>query len=197
MLVRNRHLRDFIIPGSTPQAAMEPFRERTFPHPLLFVPRPLANFALTRSTTRSRDLSTGVHSQLLLLASFLKNVPLDRAATRTLWAQARGAITRSTNDLLLAALLFKGARYALRSATVGDALRLIASLIRHPRRFVRTLRRIRNDRELLPFLDNWTARRTSEALEYGLCAFSDSTGLPEFRDPRVVTDSGRSKQLLF
>ena len=197
MLVRNRGLRNYVIPASTPQAAMEPFRERTFPHPLLFVQRPLANFALTRSTTRSRDMSTWVHAQLVLVASFLRNVPLDRAAMRTLWARARKAQTRSTNDLLLAALLFKGARHALGSATLGDALRLFASLIRHPSRLARTLRRIQNDRELLPFVDKWTAQRTAEALEYGLRSFSASTGLPEFRDPGIVTNGGRSKQLPF
>ena len=197
MLVRTTGIADFAIPSSTTPAAMEPVRERTFPHPLLFVPRVLANFALTRNTTRSRDMSRWAHSQLLLAASFLRNVPLDASAMRILWQRSRTAATRSTNDLLLAAILFSGARRALRFARLGDYARLLASVVRHPSRTLRTLRRIRAERDLLPFLDHWTAQRMREAASYGLQSFSSTTGLPAFQDPSVVTNGGRSKQLVF
>ena len=197
MLVRTERIRDFVIPNSTTQAAMEPVRERTFPHPLLFVPRVLANFALTRSTHRSRDLSTWVHSQLVLVSSFLRNVPLDAAALRTLWRLARIAPTRSTNDLLLAGLLFRGTRHALRYATLGDVLRLFASIVRHPVRLRRTIRRIRQDRDLLPFLDRWTAERAREAVEYGLTSFSAVTGAPELHGELLSANESGTTQLVF
>lgn len=197
MLVRTTRMRDFVIPPSTTAGAMEATRERTFPHPILFVPRVLANFALTRSTNRARDSSVWAHSQLLLIASFLRNVPLDASAMRILWHLARTAPTRSTNDLFLAALLFKGAHYALRYATFDDVARLLASIVRHPLRLVRTLRRLRARDDLLPFLDRWTAERTREAMSYGLLAYSPETGVPEFRSPPIEADESLSTQLVF
>jgi len=197
MLVRTRRIRDFVIPDSTTSSAMEAVRERTFPHPLLFVPRVLANFALTRSTSRSLDLSDWMHSHLLLVASFLRNVPLDAPALRILWHLARTAETRSTNDLLLAGLLFKGARRVLRYATLGDVVRLMASLVRHPGRMRRTLRRIRRDAELLPFLDRWTTERVREAVAYGLTSFSPTTGNPQFRTRVPAANEQGTRQLVF
>ena len=196
MLVRTQRARDYVIPESTPAVAMEAVRERSFPHPMLFVPTRLANFAMTRSSVRSRDESVGAYAQLLLVGSFLKKVPLDKGSLEILWSRARQAATRSTNDLLLAAILFRGARYGLRGATLGDAIRLLLSVIRHPSRLRRTLSRLRSARELSEFLDRWTAERTREALGYGLASFSPSTGLPLFRKPGLM-ENDRAQQLIF
>jgi Glycosyl transferase family 2 len=163
MLVRTRRSRDFIIPDNTFLGAMEAVRERAFPHPILLVPRRLANFSMTRQTARSSDGSLWLHGQLLLTASFLKNVPLDAGAMDTVWAQARTAPTRRTTDLVLAALFFPDARHALRSATPGDTLRCFASVGRHPLRTWRTFVRIQRDRELWTFLNAKTAERVDEA----------------------------------
>ena len=138
-----------------------------------------------------------MYSHLLLVASFLRNVPLDASALRVLWRLARSAPTRSTNDLLLVGVLFKGARHVLRYATVGDILRLIASVVRHPARIRQTLLRIRQDAVLLPFLDRWTAERSREALGYGLTSFSPTTGIPLFRRPLPTAPDVGATQLVF
>src|SRR5690606_35912596 len=50
-VLRSRPDESFLIPD-IPFGRTEAFRERTFPHPLLYVPQPLAHFAVTRQSAR-------------------------------------------------------------------------------------------------------------------------------------------------
>ena len=72
MLVWNHFRQDFTTPN-VPFAVIEPFRERLFPYPLMFLPQPLANFAVTLHTERSKDRAEWVALQVMLAASFLKH----------------------------------------------------------------------------------------------------------------------------
>jgi hypothetical protein len=79
----------FEVPESTNFGAIEPFRERTFVHPLLFVPRRLANFGVTRGSARPTDPADWIHAVTVLTGTFVSDVSLSRDQIAALWADAR------------------------------------------------------------------------------------------------------------
>jgi len=167
MVVRTGGLERFRVPDETTLAAIEPVRERALSSPMLLMPEPLANFAVTQATARSKDDSIWIHARTGLAGSFLKHVPMQPAVARQIWQSARTSSPRDTNDLLLAGLFFPGARSALRHARPSDVARLTASFIHHPRRSARLLRRIAREREVWSFLDSKTEQSVREATDSG------------------------------
>jgi hypothetical protein len=147
MLVRSTVSRYLAVPSTTPVDIIEPFRERAFRYPLVLVPEPLANFALTQETTRSRHAGDWLESQTLQAASFLKHVCLDAAATERLWHTRREASPPATATLFFAGLLELQSGL-LRSATIRDWLRFFCGLIRHPRLAARAFTARRRKAEL-------------------------------------------------
>jgi len=182
MLVRTERLSEFLIPDSVPPSALEATRERTFPHPLLFVSQPLANFAITQRTTRSEGYAAWSVGQVMLKGTFMRYVPLTDAEVAKVWESARHGKNRSTNDLLLACLFFAGCRRHLRFATPGDMLRLALSVARHPKRTWQTLTELRSAVEMRSFLEESTERRVRAALEQGFNSFDLTSGQPMFRN---------------
>ncbi|HKO11591.1 MAG TPA: glycosyltransferase family 2 protein [Acidobacteriaceae bacterium] len=171
MLVRPRAIARHQIPCCTTFAAVEPVRERSFASPLMLVPAVLANFAITESTAQSRHESDWWHIQVLLTASFLRHVPLTRAAIARLWSEARRASTRNTNSLALTGIVFPHCRHILRFATLVDIFFLGRSLLRHPAEAARLLRLFSGRRELWDYLDCHTAARIAEARAAGFTVF--------------------------
>lgn len=169
MLVRAAHAPRYAVPDTTPFAAVEPVRERAFDHPLLFVPDLLANFSVTLQTARERDVSSWHEIQVLLHASYLRHVPLTPETLGSIWARARSG-TRTTNALLLGALLRPGARAALAHARLGDWVRLLRSFIGHPVVMTRTVRRLLRRTPVEQFLDAATAERVRDARQRGFVA---------------------------
>ena len=131
MLLRSSAAADLIMPADMPRDMIEHTRERLMRYPILFVPRPLANFSLTRQTFRSTDYTGWGQSQALLGGSFLLTVPLTPAAERQLWAHRRSLRPRSTGGLFFAAMLAGNFRF-LRHAGAGDWLSFLAGCARHP-----------------------------------------------------------------
>ncbi len=140
MLARTEKTNRLQIPDSTPFAMVEHVRERRFIFPILFVPVPLANFAITRATSRGRVRSIWEQGQALLTASFFRHVRLTSAALEAVWNEARNSAPPSTNALLAAALIDGQARYLLKHARIRDWLRFLASLIRRPVGTIRMLK---------------------------------------------------------
>jgi hypothetical protein len=134
MLARSS-FRYYPVPDSINFAAIEPFRERTFTHPLLFVPQQLANFAVTRTTARPGDTASWIHALALLTGTYLSEVKLSSDQLRTLWANAREG-SRSTHVLVACAAHFASCRNLIRYATLGDWLWAGAYCLRHPLRIL-------------------------------------------------------------
>ncbi len=140
MLVRSDHLEELRVPDSTPFSAVEAVRERRFRFPILFVPTPLANFALTRTTSRGNDRTLWGQAQALLAASFFRHVHLAPEILRDVWEAARRSSPPTTNALISSGLLERRARYTLKYARVRDWVRFVASLVRRPLTTLRVLK---------------------------------------------------------
>ena len=146
-----------------PFAAIEMFRERMFPHPLVLVRQPLANFSITLRSERTNNAGEWAEVQTALAATFLKHAGYDAARLEEILASARAQRPPATSTLLFAGLVEPACRSVLRHATAADWLRLARGLIRRPG----VLRRVLRSRELHPewwrFLEHHTAARFAEA----------------------------------
>lgn len=119
------------VPPSTPLAIIEHLRERAARGTLLLLRRPLANFALTLSTSRGADRDLWLQSKLLVAASFFAANDLPAEMLKRLWASRRAARPRDTGLLFFAS--FALCRPSLlRPAEWRDALTFVLGCIRHP-----------------------------------------------------------------
>ena len=89
--------------------AIEPFRERTFAHPLLFCRNSLANFAVTRATARPTDAASWMHAVAVLTGTYLSEIELSAEELRQVWENARKR-SRSTHVLFACAAHFAACR---------------------------------------------------------------------------------------
>jgi len=149
---------DFSIPD-VPFSVVEMFRERLFPYPLVRVPQPLAHFALTRVTARSRDHAEWATMQTMLAATFLRHAGYRGEQTDAVWREARAAQPPNTNVLLFAALFDPPCRRLLKFARPIDWWRLLRSCVRRPHIPWQVLRSTRAQTRLWDWLDENTAVR--------------------------------------
>jgi hypothetical protein len=175
MLVRNREPERHRLPPTALFDAVESLRERTFAHPLLFVPRRLANFALTRQTSRSSDGQRWAETQFLLAASFLHCVPVTDTGLAQLWNERRRQRPRSTTLLFQVALGGVRPFRLLRHARAADWLDFFRALLVHPLSSWRILRARQRHAEIWEFLLTHTQARVAEAHTVGFCRADEST----------------------
>jgi len=161
-LFRSRPGDDFSTPA-VPIAVTEPFRERRLPHPLVLVPRPLANFSLTLETARSRDPAEWAETQAMLAATFFLDCPWDEARRAQVWADARAQHPTGTTNLILAALAHPGCRGLLRHARWGDWWVALRGFGRRPGLYFRVRRSRRAHADWWDYLVRHTAARWREA----------------------------------
>ncbi|MBC7879712.1 MAG: glycosyltransferase [Anaerolineae bacterium] len=167
MLARSHYAERYLIPEITPFVSIEPFRERCFLFPILLLPTILANFAITLQTSRTKDLMPFVDAQILLVSSFIKNVPMKQETITAMWQQARSGRVKRTNILLFAALLRKECLFLLQFATPGDWLFFFASLVRRPILSWHEFRLMSRKNDLWEFLDTEVQNRMEEARTKG------------------------------
>jgi glycosyltransferase involved in cell wall biosynthesis len=165
MLIRSRVLESLQVPDSTPFAVIEGVRERRFEFPILFVPSPLANFAVTRQTARGDDRALWGQCQVLLAASFLSHVRLGGNSIKEVWSDARSAVPSVTNTLIAAGLVDRRARYIWGGSGLSDWVRFVLSFIRRPKVVLRVLRAKSALPEVWAALDDATRRTHARAGE--------------------------------
>lgn len=137
MLLRRPSPPGYLTPA-IPVTGIEPWRERLFPGPLLYLPSPLARFTLTRATARSGDARPWASLQTALVASFARAA--GPARTAELWAHARACRPPMYGALLQSGLADPACRHLLRSARPHEWLRWLLGVVRHPRLAVSALR---------------------------------------------------------
>jgi glycosyltransferase involved in cell wall biosynthesis len=152
----------FPVPESIDFAAIEPFRERTFVHPLLFVPQVLANFAITRTTARPSDAASWMHALAVLTGTYLSDLNLPAEQLRNIWAKARNP-SRSTHVLFACTAHFKGCRRMIPRATLNDWFWTCAYTLRHPLRIFKTVCLLRQKKTEEKFLARHTRARHAES----------------------------------
>lgn len=125
--------RERMVPEELPFDSVEAFRERAIPHPILYLGKPLANFAVTRETARSTtDSSRYAAGQVLLAATFFAAAAEHGIATGE-WLSAEGRRPAPRwSTLILAALQEPRARYLLRHMPIRGWLRFAIGVARRP-----------------------------------------------------------------
>jgi hypothetical protein len=161
MLLRSRPGEVFPTP-EIPQAGIEPFRERLFAHPLLYVPRALACFSVTRTTSRNEDRADWSSYQIALLGTFVRNSGLDGEGLRALWRHYETGNPPPTNVFLLSAFVWKESRPFLRFAGMREWMRLMRHVAGRPLVAWQSLRTRARRREWCEALDLATAARFHE-----------------------------------
>lgn len=161
-LFRSRPGDDFRTPA-VPIAVVEPFRERRLPHPLVLVPRPLANFALTQQTARSHDPAEWAETQAMLAATFFLRCPWGETQVGQIWTDARARQPVGTTNLILAALAEPRCRCRLRHARWTDWWVVLRGFLRRPGLYFRIRRSRAAHADWWQFLEEATAARWREA----------------------------------
>jgi glycosyltransferase involved in cell wall biosynthesis len=162
MLIRSKADGSYTIPADWPLTAEEAFRERMIPHPLLYVPKPLANFGHTLQTARSESRAEWEILQAFLVATFLKYANYDDVTLARLFFDARKQKPAGTNALLHAALIEPRLRNLLRYTSAKDWVILLRGLIRRPNVAWCVMRSKRRHLNWWLILDKATAARFAE-----------------------------------
>lgn len=162
MLFRSEAIETFLLPSDLPVAAMELFRDRVLPYPLLYVPEVLATFSVTRGTVRSKSAAQWTEMQALTAASFLKYGKLSKDAFADLLERSRAQAPPSTNSLLLGTILSQNPEYK-KLFRLSDWLHLLQTMVHHPKMFL-TLAIKKRHPEWWNFIDAHTARQFANAL---------------------------------
>jgi Glycosyl transferase family 2 len=166
MLIRSAKAPGLAVPSATPFDMMEALRERLIPHPLIFLPRALGNYALTTRTARSNDAVVWGQCKAMLGAAFLRHARMTPADIRRIWNGQRRLHPRSTGALFLAAAL-TGRLAFLRGANAPDWVLFSAHCARHPLRLWRVLKATREHPEVWRCLDAAVSARFAETRALG------------------------------
>ena len=162
ILLRHRNHQTYTTPRSWPFAAVEPFRERMMPHPLLYIPEPLAVYSQTLQTARNNSRADWAVAQSFLAATFIKNRGPSSPSVVDLVAGARAKHPPETNVLIFSAIIEPSCRRILRYLKVRDWFLFLCGVVRRPRIFWRVLLSRRRHREWWQLLDHHTAERFNE-----------------------------------
>ncbi|MDI1284452.1 MAG: glycosyltransferase [Reyranella sp.] len=172
MVIRTSMTKGLVLPADLPFSAIELFRDRAFPYPLLYVPEPLAVFTMTLQTGRSASMYEWFLMQSLAAGSFLKFC--DGGLVARTFEYWRSSKPRSTNPLLMGLLMNGCLGLALQNAKVADWLLLFKAVLRRPH-FVWVLTERPRHRRWSDFLDRNTRQRF---LEKRLVAANGETSRP-------------------
>jgi hypothetical protein len=162
MIMRSRPGESYATPD-IPFAGIESYRDRMVPHPLIYVPQPLANFARTLQTARRDTTPRWGAFQLALATSFMRHDPFRRSHSKEIWTHFKNQHPPMTNELMAAALICREARPFLRFARLTDWLRFLLNAGRHPSAFSHKLRVRSEHPDWWNELDRLTAARFAEA----------------------------------
>jgi len=157
MLLRTCAGRSYRTPLDLPFGGVEHVRERLTPQPMLYVPEPLACFAVTLSSAQSRDREAWGSLQMLLAGSYLRHA--DAAQRRELLGHARGHNPLAFGTLLQASLAVPGCRGLLREFRPVEWLRWLAGVGAHPLLSYRIMIAARRHPDWWQLLDQATAER--------------------------------------
>jgi len=159
MLMRSIAGQIFETPSDWPLAAIEVFRERMMQHPLLYIPEPLAAFAVTARTARNEGRREWAVAQSFSAATFIKHLDPKGVAIKDLVSYCRASDPPTTNTLIFSAIIERSCRFLLRHLKTSDWLLFMRGVIRRPQVFWCVLFSRRRHRRWWQLLDHHTAQR--------------------------------------
>jgi len=158
MLMRSRPGQNYTTPD-IPFAGVESYRERMVPHPMVYVPQPLAFFARTLQTARANAFADWGAFQVTLAATFLRHCAQKDTQFREIWNHFKHQQQPMTNELIAAGLVCREARPLLRLAGFGDWFHFLVNAGRHPLSTLHKLRLRTEHPDWWNLLDRQTAAR--------------------------------------
>ena len=162
-LIRSVRGKNYTTPD-TPFTSIEAVRERLFGYPLVYVPAPVAYFAMTQTTERRGENHRWVISLIMLVATFVKNSPQPtEKICAELWQLYSAQRPAPTNVLIWAGLAEPRCRPFLRLAHPRDWASWLAGVLRHPGLSWLTYTAQRRWPQWWTFLDAATAERFQAA----------------------------------
>lgn len=117
---------------------VEPYRERLFPGPMLYIPVPLARFTVTLESARGTQGIEWPRLKTALIGTFMRAAGPSR--DQELWAHARGSTPSMAGSIIMAALSDPACRRLLRHARRREWLRWLLGVLRHPHMAYASLR---------------------------------------------------------
>jgi glycosyltransferase involved in cell wall biosynthesis len=142
-----------------PFAGVEAFRERMIPHPMLYVPKPLAWFTQSRQTARRGDLPEWNAFQTMLLSTFVRHAKLDRKGLLEIWEHYAAQNPPPSSAFIFSAFLNPECRPFLKMATGADWFRFLKGTFGHPGHAWKALHARRRHKDWWQELDRHTAAR--------------------------------------
>ncbi|WP_419701088.1 glycosyltransferase family 2 protein [Mucilaginibacter sp. NFX135] len=163
MLYRGKYAHHYIIPAETIFDVMELVRERSFEHPIILNHKPLANFAITISTSRSNDPYPWIASQAMLLASYIEASDHNVAIIRETLAYHRGLKPSPIANFFLSNFFLLKNRLLYQYFSLSDWIVIIKWLIRngHKLNYMKTF--MASQKETYSFLLKQTRLRFQES----------------------------------
>ncbi|PTR01271.1 glycosyl transferase family 2 [Mucilaginibacter yixingensis] len=136
MIWKTQHAAQWITPNNIPVDVTEHFRERLMPHPILLINTPLANYARTLVSHRSKDTAVWGAYQVLLIASVfqLLNFADSQKFAARLWEQSANNSPYQTT-LINTALAIKQASPLLKYVSTANKFRYLLTILRNPIRW--------------------------------------------------------------
>jgi len=160
LIIRNyKGIEELKVPENIRIDFIEAIRERAFFHPILYVDKVLANFALTLQTTRKQTMDGVYEHYLLLIDSFFNTVNINNGFVIELWKGERKSNVRSFYRLLYAGIMCKNSRKLLRGATLSEWLLFFAYNLKHPLFLYHCLNAKKKYIDLWKYLTKHTAQR--------------------------------------
>ncbi len=163
MLYRGSHAHRFTVPAATLLNAVELVRERSFKHPVYLISKPLANFAITRATSRSADPLAWIAAQVMLLASYLMQAPHLRQAFKESLHYYRKQRPTPIANFMLAIIFYIRKPSLLRYFNVSDWFACLKWLARNAYQLNRLKQILASQQQVFQYLLTHTAERYSES----------------------------------
>ena len=161
-LIRSGNGADYRIPH-VPFATIEMFRERCFPHPLLLVRKPLANFSVTLKSERVNDLLVDwAEATAVLAATFHRYSSWPEKQIQENYLKGRKKKPPNTGTMLNAAIMEPRLRFLFRQASLKENLRWASGLAKRPTLIFRLIFSRKSHPEWWSFLEKHTQERFLE-----------------------------------
>ena len=162
MLMRSRPGLSYATPD-IPFAGVEAYRERMVPHPMVYVPQPLASFSRTLQTARTQGATDWGGFQVIMAATFFRQNVCSEAQLKEIWAHFNNQQPQMTNELIAVAFVCREARPFLHYAGFNNWFRFLLNVGRHPLSTFHKLRARTEHPNWWQQLDLLTAARFTEA----------------------------------
>ncbi|RZK60384.1 MAG: glycosyltransferase [Pedobacter sp.] len=153
----------WLTPADIPIDVTEHFRERSIPHPILLVTKPLVNFSVTLATYRKSNNDWSVYQAILIASVFEKiddNEKIELA--QALWKKARRTNKLNSTSLMNASLVSFSSSILFKLSSFKEKLRFLLTILKRPYLFYNCSRAKTNKKEAWEFLlSNWNIDNNS------------------------------------